>query len=68
MPVWVHPEEAVEIPGSVHQEVFEAAGLPVRQRVTPDLLAHPDQEGALGFVHQHLFCLLAIYDACQESN
>lgn len=59
MSVWIYPQEAVEIPRSINQEVFEPTLLAIRQRIAPDFLTDSHQECSFRFIHQQLFCLLA---------
>lgn len=64
--VWIYPQEAVEIPRSIHQEVLEAVLLAIGQSVAPDLLTDSHQECAFRFIHQQLLCFLAADNAWQE--
>lgn len=68
MSVWIYPQEAVEIPRSINQEVFEATLLTIRQRIAPDFLTDSHQECSFRFIHQQLFCLLAANNTWQEKK
>lgn len=50
--VLVHAQEAVVVARGVDEEVLEADGRAVGERVAPDALAHAHQEAALAGVHQ----------------
>ena len=57
--VLVHTQEAVVVSWCVDQEVFEDVGRAIGQRVAPDPVTHPHQEGALCCVHQQGLWLLS---------
>ena len=52
MSVRIYPQEAVEIPRSINQKVFEPTLLAIRQCVAPDLLTDSHQERSFRFIHQ----------------